>query len=295
MLAVIYLARGIGGGLASAQAFFESYGCSRAGVPHDLIVVMKGWDCIAGQHEVLRLAEAHAATIVHLPDDGYDWGAYMRVAGLLPHDWLCFLNTHSRIMSQDWLAKMHKAAEQPMVGAAGATASLGSMLPAFNLFSEQLRGIRYRKGLLKAAAATVYFGAAYPIGFVKHVWRFSGMPNPHLRSNAFLVRRRDFIAYCKTTRIPRSKNDTLVLEHGKMSLTRFLQASGRVTVVVDANGQAYPPESWVESGTFWVPGQPNLLIADNKTRYYDDAGAYSRRFLELAAWGRVFTPKPVPR
>ena len=295
MLGVIYLARGIGGGLDSAQAFFESYRRWGAGEPHELIVVMKGWQGVAGEAEVLRLAEAHGAAVVHLPDDGYDWGAYMRVAGLLPHEWLCFLNTHSRIMSPDWLAKLRRAAAQPMVGAAGATASLGSILPAFRLFPQQLRDIRERKGLVKAAAAALYFGPAYPIGFVKNVWRFSGMPNPHLRSNAFLVRREDFVAFCKTTRIPRSKGDTLVLEHGKMSLTRFLHANGRVTVVVDAQGQAYRPEAWVESGTFWVPGQPNLLVGDNQTQAYHNAGVYRRRFLELAAWGRVFTPRPIAR
>lgn len=295
MLSVIYLARGIGGGLASAEAFFESYRRFGAGHPHDLVVVMKGWEGVAGQDEVACMAAAHSATIIHLPDDGYDWGAYMRAAGLLPHEWLCFLNTHSRIMSQGWLAKMCNAAEQPTVGAAGATASLGSILPAFKLFPQQLRDIRERKGLLKAAAAAAYFGPAYPIGFVKHVWRFSGMPNPHLRSNAFLVRRQDFVEFCKTTKIPRSKGDTLILEHGKMSLTRFLHAKGRVTVVVDANGRAYPPDAWAESGTFWVPGQPNLLVGDNQTQAYHNAGVYRRRFLELAAWGRVFTPNPIPR
>jgi hypothetical protein len=39
-----------------------------------------------------------------LPDDGFDWAAYRRAAEHLPHEFACFLNTHSRIRADGWLS-----------------------------------------------------------------------------------------------------------------------------------------------------------------------------------------------
>jgi hypothetical protein len=46
----------------------------------------------------------------------------------------------------------------------------------------------------------------------------------------------------------------------------------------------------MESRTFRVPNQENLLIADNQTRHYETSARRMRRFLEYTAWGRFLTP-----
>ena len=48
-------------------------------------------------------------------------------------------------------------------------------------------------------------------------------------------------------------------------------------------------KDWIASGTFRVPGQPNLLIADNQTETYAAADRPMRRILEFAAWGKTLT------
>jgi hypothetical protein len=291
--AVLFLLRGVDGGAPAARTFFDSYRDYRAGCDHELVVLMKGWDGVEGRDEAIAMARREAAFVIDLPDDGYDWGAYMRAAGQLPHDWFCFLNTYSRILAPDWLAKLRRAAEVPGVAAAGASGSFGTALPSLGLVSARFQDVRQRRGVAVATAAAIQCVAGYPNGMAQLRPHFCEMPNPHLRSNAFLVRRADFLAFAAATRIPESKKAALVLENGRESLTSFLRADGRVTVVVGADGMAYRPENWPESGTFWVPGQENLLIADNQTQAYAEAAAYRRRFLERAAWGRAFTPDPV--
>jgi len=293
--AVILLLRGVDGGLNSASRFFASYRANPAGLPHELVVLLKGWEGVAGAREVRAMAEALQARLIEVPDDGYDWGAYMRAAAQLPHDWFCFLNTHSRILVPDWLRKLRHAAEQPGIAAAGATGSFGSVLPDLRLLGVRFQDVRERRGFAMAGAAVLRALAGYPNGMAKLLPDFRRPPNPHLRSNAFTVRRADFLAFAHANSIPASKKDALILENGRGSFTSFLAKSGRLTAVAGADGRAYPPEAWPESGTFWVPGQPNLLVEDNQTQDYRDAGAHRRRFLEKAAWGRVFTPGPISR
>lgn len=287
--AVIFLARGLGGGPEAAKSFFDSYRRYDAGMPHELVVLMKGWDGVPGRADVLRMAEELSASVIDLPDDGYDWGAYMRAGARLPHEWFCFLNTHSRILAPDWLAKMRHAAEPPVVAVAGATGSLGSQVPGLRLMPSRLRLIFSRKSPLMAALTAIFIFIEYPWERVRYLFNFAPVPNPFLRTNAFLIRRDDFLAFCKTRPVPRRKRETLIIENGRRSLTRFFHAAGRACVVVGADGRAFLPAEWAQSGTFCVPGQHNLLIADNRTEAYETAGLQLRRFLEDCNWGRVLS------
>jgi hypothetical protein len=170
--AVVYLARGIGGGLALAKAFFEGYAAHPAGVAHDLIILAKGWQGVAmdgpaGREALDRLAHAAGATIVDLPDDGFDWGAYMRTVTKIDHEWVCFLNTHSQIEADDWLLKLATAAQQPGIGAAGATASFGTIGPIFQFIIPKMADELRTAGLLKTSARVIahmlYYIFQWPI------------------------------------------------------------------------------------------------------------------------------------
>ena len=132
-LGLVYLSRGLDGGLLATKAFFSAYCDHPAGCPHELIVIMKGWFGVNGEDEIRQLAKTHSATVIDLPDDGFDWGAYMRVAPLLKHDFVCFCNTHSRPLVDGWLDLLKKSAESDSIniGAVGATASYQGCIPPF--------------------------------------------------------------------------------------------------------------------------------------------------------------------
>lgn len=280
-LGLVYLARGIDGGLSSAKAFFDAYRIFPAGCPHELIVISKGWLDDVEHDEMVLLAKAHAARVVELPDDGFDWGAYMRLVPELTHDWVCFLNTHSRPCVNDWLNFFKTATLGSNVGAVGATASWETLAKIFPPSSVNLGYVNTLKYLMR-----IIFNA---VKFVPNIRDFSYFPNPHLRTNAFIVSRELFIEFTATKKIPHSKRDALKLESGRAGFTEFLKTRGLKTLVTGVDGKLYQPEKWFTSGTFRVPEQPNLLVEDNQTKGYEIADKSLKRYLEMAAWGQFFS------
>ncbi len=289
--AVVYLARGTGAGLEAAEAFFQSYQDHPAEHPHQLVVILKGWDGIAGRETVEHRARDAAARVIGLPDDGLDWGAYTRAAGLLDQSWLCCLNSHSRICADGWLAHLHRAAEAQDVGAVGATGSWGTNIPVFRFLAPTIADYWRHKGALKGLTAGLrLYLLRYPKQSLQGRSWFPGFPNPHLRSNGFLVRRALFTAFTGQRPIPTDKRDALSLECGHTGFSRFLAAQGLRTLVAGADGQSYGRDQWPDSRTYCVPDHSNLLVSDNRTRAYDQAAPFSRRAIERATWGKTFTP-----
>lgn len=294
--AVIFLARGIDAGLPAARAFFDSYRAHPAGRPHALIVIAKGWEAVPGRDQLQALAESAGARVVNLPDDGFDWGAYMRIAPQLSHDWVCFLNSHSQIMAGGWLDKLRSAAEQPGVGAAGATGSWGTLAPVASFIVPNVADISHERGWAAAALRAGYIGSVgYVWGMLKDAPDFPAFPNPHLRSNAFILRRSLFQDFTGDRTPPYTKREAFQLECGRQGMTRWLKARGLAALVVAAGGEWYATGQWMASGTFRTPGHApqngRLLISDNQTRGYDAAAPFSRRIMERSAWGRAFTPR----
>ena len=56
------------------------------------------------------------------------------------------------------------------------------------------------------------------------------------------------------------------------------------------DGQAYDPEHWHRSNTFWQSQEENLLVADNQTELYLSAGPEKRAELAQYAWGEHARP-----
>jgi hypothetical protein len=278
-VAVVYIARGVDAGLPAVDAFFDAYRRFPPGYPHRLVVLAKGWDSVPGLPDLTDKVQALGAELITLPDDGFDWGAYMRAAPQLSESWLCFLNTHSRPLVPGWLTLLHQSVLSPGVGAVGATASWGSMSVTWPLFES---------GISKMAL----YPARLALGFMRlcrNLGSFPSFPNPHLRSNALLVNRELFVSFCRDHDIPQVKRDAHAMESGRRGLTAYLQTRGLHVLVVGADGVAHGHETWIGSGTFRVPGQPNLLMEDNQTRYYQQAERQLKKRLENAAWGTVFT------
>ncbi len=282
--ALVYLARGSAGAPQSIQCFLNSYLRFDAGAAHKLHVLLKGWtDEAAAALEAERFA-AIGATLHALPDDGYDWGAYIRAAACIDTDELVFLNTHSEILARDWLNGLVTALRAPGVMVAGATGSWSSLRPDAQLLwrmSQAAGRPAWRNALSTARAMT------------RDALRFRSwprFPNAHIRSNAFAIRRQDFASFAAGHPFPAGKLDTWGMENGIRSLTRWAQAAGGEVVVVTARGEALPPADWRRSAPFRSPQQSHLIVADNQTRDYATASPERKRLLEVATWGEILTP-----
>jgi hypothetical protein len=196
----------------------------------------------------------------------------------MPGAFFCFMNTKSVILAPDWLAILHRFAQDPGVGAVGATASCESL---YTDYLEQrttaVPGSSRLRMLLRRSL----------VNRLRHLYLYPPFPNPHLRTNAFMIRR-DVLASIQVRRM-RSRVETSRFENGRVSLTRQLLARGLEVLVAGRDRAAYRPEQWQTSRTFWQSEQENLLVSDNQTEKYAQADFQQRQALCARAWGLVRT------
>ena len=183
-----------------------------------------------------------------------DLAAYLLAARKVQAQRLCFLNSYSRPLAPDWLATLNAPFADPSVGMVGAS---GSFESAFSAAPRWLRPLRRRD--------------------------FAPFPNPHLRSNAFVLDRELMLGL--KWQVSRSKTTAWALESGRGSISNQIWEREMKVLVVGRDGVAYPPERWRESATFRRGDQRNLLIADNRTEQYAAADLTFKRRLEQIAWG----------
>lgn len=271
-------------GPAPFERFIESYRQLTGGKGHELILLMKGFqdERIDGRYHEAVATVPHR--MIFVADRGLDIGAYFAAAAACYHDLLCFVNSFSVIRDQGWLEKLERHARSERVGLVGATGSYGSVYSY----------ARFEAGLPSPYESC--YGAPEPrlsrrltlgVPARLHAWRmgrrFGPFPAPHVRTNAFMIRRETFLRARRGAL--RSKLATMAFESGRDGLTAQLRAAGLDALVVGCDGIAYGPGDWPESHTFWRDQQENLLVADNQTAEYE-AGSSSRRlWLSRYAWG----------
>jgi hypothetical protein len=95
---------------------------------------------------------------------------------------------------------------------------------------------------------------------------------------------RDLVRAARWPEVP-TKRGAWELESGRDGLTRFVWSRGLAALVVGRDGTAYAPHEWPRSATFRGGEQANLLVADNRTRQWEEAGAAERARLSRLAWG----------
>jgi hypothetical protein len=231
------------------ERFLSSYRRFAAGAEHRLVLVFKEFR----EAGALDAARSRWAGVEHveilMPDPCLDLAAYPRVAEQVDATWFMFLNSNSELLDDGWLAKPLTHLPRGLVGATGSYEGSASGLAA--------RLLRRR--------ALVPF------------------PNPHVRTNAFLLERE--VARELDWGDAASKDLAWQVESGPNGLTRQVAERGLETLVVGRDGEAYPPERWREANVFRTDSQANLLVADNRTRQYDEATGRWRRKLERLAWG----------
>ena len=269
-LALVYLARARSG-LESLQGFLRSYEQHRGGVEHDLVVVFKGFSQEA-EYQQWRSALGHFPhQAIRMSDFGFDVRAYSLAARQLPHTHLCFLNSFSQPLVPDWLRILHSHIVQPGIGAVGST---GAWTSIYSIVEHEC-----------ATGASLPFFQRLILRLKLPINRraYPPFPNPHLRSNAFIISRelmsRVWPGYVAT------KRTAYHWESGRRGFTRRIEAENRRVLIAGRDGRAFVPDQWNRSGIFLQGRQENLLVSDNQTRGYDQADAAKRRQLSMFAWG----------
>jgi len=246
-LCVVYLAW-TPYGIERAEDFLASYRAHAAGTPHRLLLLLAGPEEDRTPWRRLFAAVPHEVLEVGL---GMDLGHYRRAVDRVVAERYCFLNTVTTVLVDGWLDRLEQALLAPGVGMVGATGSYESPNAV-------------RPGPLRRLRPG-----------------FEPFPNPHLRTNGFAMERRLILELDWSPDL--SREETVMLEGGRGSLTRQVRGRGLETLVAGRDG-AYPPQRWRESATFRAGEQANLLLGDNRTRHYQEAGPLVRRGLAWLAW-----------
>jgi hypothetical protein len=266
VLALVYLAW-TPLGVEPVRRFLSSYEEHATGIDHDLVIVVNGG---SARHErederISQACERVRHRLVVLDEPTLDLAAYGRAALQMRHERLCFVNSYSVILADEWLKKMADALDEESVGLAGASGSWESQ-------SEWRRGRRrywlYQLLQLRAARRS-----------------FPRFPNPHLRTTGFMLDR----ALALEMGLERAvdKLTAYRLESGYHSITRQVQSRGQRVVVVGRDGRTYDVADWPGSATFRAGGQRNLLIGDNRTREWESVKQRVRQQLSRDAWATV--------
>lgn len=239
-------------GVAPLERFLESYRRHAAGIEHRLLVIFNGFGRNLPAPFEAALAGIEFETL-QLSERHLDLAAYRVAAEAAEGSRLCFLNSHSEPLAEGWLERFHRQLSAPEVGLVGATGSY-----------EQ--------------------SASSPLGRVVNRRRLTRFPNPHIRTSSFMISR-ELMLDLEWGDV-RKKAAAWQLENGPRSITRQVWQRGLEALVIGRDGEAYPQERWYESRTFRSGEQENLLVADNRTREYQEADPATRRWLTELAWGR---------
>ena len=253
--------------LSALEQFVDSYRRHPAGAGHELLLIFKGFPGPASVASCAPVLEGLKHRRMFVRDFGFDVRPYLKAGREQPHDFFVFLNSFSRILVPGWLDNLLHHAARPGVGVVGATGSHQSPLSD----SPILR--RERKKLLRLGRYAVSIRG-----------RFPPFPNPHLRTNAFLISKR-ILEQLRAGPIL-TKWSAYRFESGIQSLTRQVMAAGLKPLVAGRNGEAYDSPDWPQARTFWIGRQENLLVSDNQTRAYDQGSAAFRERLAYFAWRR---------
>ncbi len=288
-LALVYLSY-IPFGTDYLSTFLSSYTVKQAGIEHNLVILFNGQQNdkeIIPFLEILKRSNVKFEYIIS--PHKFDIGSYFHAAANLSTEYVAFVNTYSIILQDNWLLYLYKNLAKTDIGCVSATGSW-SDYPHNEEYESIIREFRNLNfSIIKLKKAILFRFNFFP--FVK----------PHLRTNAFMMRRSIFLRlkfdlvkplmFNWFTNYSGTKLKSLCFEHGNNSLTSQIISMGLKPLLVNKLGKGYDVEGWQEAATFWTASQENLLVSDNQTMKYELADNERKKGLEYAAWGIIENPQ----
>ena len=281
-IAVCYLARfpskkSFQSDMKKWTKFIDSYKKNISGVDHTLWVIVKGSEAKKAVN-IFKNLEIELRTLV-VKDNGFDLGSYTEFAKLIKPEWLFLLNSNSEIMRDDWLLKFLNIAQSNKLSVVGSMASFSSYADggAASFYKIHSRDIF---SYLRQIRDT--------LNRFKYSSLFSKYPNPHVRTNALLVKSEVWLLYFKDKKIE-TKLDCYLSESGIDSFYNFIVNKYGDFGIVGSDMILRYKSEWYFNGAFRTPLQDDyLLISDNQSRIYSQSNnQLFRDRLQFESWRRV--------
>lgn len=299
-IGVIYLFRWADGDLA-ARNFIASYVAHPAHANHELHVIFKGFPNQRALTAAQSLFTELSINPIQLEDSGYDIGSFFAAAKLVSNSRLIFFNGFTELLADSWLKRFDDALSLPGVGVVGATGSWQSLSSYYEVLvrlglNEIARLCAYVPELIAASNAAIkreghdsqpaikrgLYLLFRPDQYLFRLYEYGRYPNPHIRTNAFMIERSRFLALHAPSFV--SKSEAYKFESGRRSMTKQILEQGLRPIVVDRSGRTYEIPEWQGSSTYWAGQQTNLVAADNRTRQYNNGDSQLRQRLHDYAW-----------
>jgi len=267
-------------GIELFRKFLESYIKHPAGYPHDLVLLFNGVDDVQETKPYLDLIlntgikfQTHINYHRHLDLQVYFW-----IAERLDTPYLLYFNSYAELREQAWLEKYMRHINSKDIGIIGAT---GSWLSYYRTIMNN-NSWRWERDKSFSQNLAKYRLLIKAMGYWK--WLFPDFPNPHIRTNAFMISR-DLMLQIKSRPLGSRKFNAYLLESGRNSITRQVLKKGLRAMVIDRNGMLYKPEEWDKAKVFWISEQENLLVSDNQTQLYASSPASEKHRMSFNVWG----------
>ena len=180
-LALLYLSRKKNSGIENLEKFIRSYKKICHGYDHQLYVLLKGYNLKEIDSISVELKSLKAKKII-LEDLNYDLGSYFYASKQINEKFVCFLNTESKLIIDNWLYIMMKQINTKNISMIGTTASFETHAFRLPYFDLSVSGFFYFFGRVLFRFINRFYNNFY----------FKKFPNPHIRTNGFIVNRKIF-------------------------------------------------------------------------------------------------------
>ena len=246
--------------------FIKHYKKYKSGCSHDLLICFKNFN---SDDDIFNIKELNDVKVIKFIDNNdfndYDWGSYLRIAKEYNEKKILFMNCHSYPLINNWLnifVQYYK--ENTLIG------SSGSYESQVNISFSKLLNINYIKSIIFAVSNFVDF----PL-----------FPNPHIRSNCFMISSKNFQSLKLTKKYKYKKKATWINESGRYGMSNQLKKKKINLFVVNSDGKLFDYFDWKNSETYATGKQSKLIISDKYSRIYNETNDEKKKLIRKNVWG----------
>lgn len=188
---------------------------------------------------------------IYLKDEYFDLGSYYLASKNSNAKNFIFFNSNTIINYKGWFKVMTSAQKKYNLDLVGSSCS--NETHAFSVPLYKNENIFF-----------FFIKLVYRFFFrFKNSLKFKSYPNPHIRTNGFLVNRKKFNSFFSDNGLPLNKSDTYVIESGYNSLINYIKDKKKYAVV-NKLGNIFFEKDFVKSKTFTNMSHKYNLFLDNQ-------------------------------
>jgi len=246
--------------------FLNHYINFKSGAKHELLICFKNFKT---DDKIFKYKKLKLVNYIKYLDNNnfndFDWGSYKRIAKKYKDKIIFFMNCHSYPIKNKWLSYfVNNYEENTLLGPAG---SFESMV------NSSLNGVHTKnkfKSYLYALSNFLYF----PL-----------FPNPHIRSNCFMISSKNFLNLNLNIKFKNKKIGTWINESGRKGMTNFFKKKKFKFFVINSDGKKFEDTEWSLSQTYACDNQSKLIISDKFSRNFEKAELKEKEKIKKYVWG----------